>query len=210
MAEVLKWRAKWLEMSFDDILKQANEGQCSEVSRKSVCLPWVPPTREDWHPDLARSLNAKARERGTYDQAEIDNQIILAAGLRILTEWGIDSIPKGQEEKEAKERESLLTRLEAEITRRIEDAVPFHLKQQATALRSKDVPTEVREQLSQRFEQALDEELINRPLQVQLRQLAPSWAQEPAQGSCSASSSAWWREPRGGSSWWSQSWWWRG
>ncbi len=210
MGEVLKWRAKWLGQSFDDILRQAKEGQCSEVARKNACLPWVPTAREDWHPDLARSLNARARERGTYDQEEIDNQIIVATGLRILTEWGVDSIPKGQEEREARERDSLLKRLEAEIVRRIEDAVPYHLRQQATALRAKDVPAEVREQLSHRFEESLDEELTSRTVQVQQRQSASSWAHGAytgsAQGSTSSSSSGW-HQPRGGSSWWSQSWW---
>ncbi len=151
-----------------------------------------------------RSATEKARQRGNYNQDEIDRQIAIAAGLRVLTEWGIKALPKGDAPEQTAARESLMERLEKEVIDRIEDAVPYHLKDKATTYRGTQVSREMREQLIQEAEEAagIDPEA----------RAAASWKGKKSSWSrtwSSSSSSSWWQEPHRSSSGW-QSWWQQG
>ncbi len=88
------------------------------VSRPNVVMPWEPTEPGSWHPDLQRSLQEKARQRGIYDQSTIDRQVVVAAGIRIITEWGITALPKGDAPGPSAERQSIMVRLEKEIVAR--------------------------------------------------------------------------------------------
>ncbi len=172
-------------------------------------MPWRPTSVEDRHPSLARSLNQKGRERGTFDQHVIDNQIIIAAGLRIMDAWGLDSLPKGQGPEETRARERLLSQLSSEIERSIEDSVPFHLRQQTEVHLKKDVPAEMSAKLLQEVGRSTAAEQPEPPAPVEKKQPkkkpSSTWSSGEYTGAqyggSSSSSSGW------GSTWWSRSWW---
>ncbi len=146
--ELLRWRQSWINSPMENIRKRALRGDCSEVSRSQACMPWEPTEPTQLHPNLHESLRMKARETGTFDQEAVDTNILLAMGLRILEEWKIDSLPKGMEGKPAKDY--LMEQLSIEIASRLEDAVPFALKKQASRKYTKhDVPEDLRAQLRQ-------------------------------------------------------------
>ncbi len=170
-------------------------------------MPWVPEAHDSWHPDLQRSLQQRARQKGKYDQTEIDRQYLFAAGLRILTEWGYQALPRGDSETQSEEHEQLLTRLEEEVIQRIEGAVPYHLKDKAPTYMGKEVSKEMREQLSQRVEEAMGGDPGGRMTASGSGAVGSSWSRGSTWGS--SSSSSWWQEPRRQSSGWQQqqSWW---
>ncbi len=169
-------------------------------------MPWIPESTSDWHADLSRSLNQKARLRGTHDQGLIDSQIIIAAGLRLLRMWEIDELPRGDAEDTARERNALLDQLREEIIAGIESSVPFHLKRQSEVHLRTDLTWEERTKLLQ---DAIGEETPQQEGPAEKKQprkkvvLTPKAGAEQ-QSQPSSSSSGW-----GSSTWWSRTPWWQ-
>ncbi|MCP4193779.1 MAG: hypothetical protein GY768_24465, partial [Planctomycetaceae bacterium] len=80
----LRYRQRWVNLSYPEVCENASKGYCSEVPGAGVVLPWEPESTLRWHPDLMPSLRQKMLDDDIFNQVELDMKFASAASVRIM------------------------------------------------------------------------------------------------------------------------------